>query len=139
MVDTLSHRWDLSDSQLLDFFISQYLQAGPWQLCQLRHSMLCSATLALSKKQCNEGVLENVLLPKLPTNVSGSISANNINWTPSLPMKAIQQCGFKPSLSKFGLEGFLPAVNLFDLKQWQMPTNLLHGCSPSWMRLTNVC
>lgn len=134
MADTLSRRWELSDSQMLDLFNSTYPQALPWLPCQLRPSMLYSATQALSKQRCNEGVLEDVLLPPTLTGAFGKTSANNINWTPSLPMKTIQLRGSKSSLSKFASEGFLPAANLSDLKQWQMPSNLWHRRSPSWMR-----
>ena len=52
MADDLSRRWDLTDTQLLSYFNTQYPQDVPWCLCPLRPTMTSNLTLALSQRPC---------------------------------------------------------------------------------------
>ena len=138
MADALSRKWELNDSQLSALFNSIYPQARPWRLCQLRPSMRCTATQALSMKQCDSGFLADVSLPETPTPKYGRGSVNNISWSPTSPMLPIQSTTSKCSLDEYAMAGFQPAAVLSDLQQWRMPSNLWHRRSPSWVPQTPV-
>jgi hypothetical protein len=133
MADTLSRRWDLSDSQLLNLFNESYPQALPWQICHLRSSMNSSVMQALSKQPCNRAFREDVTLPLPLMKPYGSPSVNNMSWTPTSPMSQIQSRGFKSSLHEYAMAGFQPARTVFELAQWRMRSTLLHRRSPSWV------
>jgi hypothetical protein len=125
MADDLSRRWDLSDSQLLAYFNTNYPQALPWKLCRLQEKMNSATTLALSKTRCDPASLAAATLPPPHTGTFGYASVNNTHWDPTFPKDPIQSPGSKFSLNEYATEGFLPPVTLSELEWWQKPSLLL--------------
>lgn len=138
MADILSRRWELSDSQLLALFDTEFPQALPWQLCQLRSEMSSSAMQALWKERCSPDFLVDATLPPLPTGTSSWSSVNNLAWQPTLPRAKIQSLGCKSSPSEYETAGFRPAAGLSDLVQWRTPSYSLHRRTPCWVRPTRA-
>jgi hypothetical protein len=138
MADILSRRWDLSDSQLLSLFNSEFPQDQPWQLCPLRSEMTSCATQALWMKRCVPAYLEGATPPPLPTGTSSSPSVNNLAWHPTSARLKIQSLGFKSSLNEYATVGLHPAATLSDLAQWRTPSSSWHRRTPCWVRPTRA-
>ena len=136
MADTLSRRWDLTDSQMLHLFNTSFPQAQPWAISQLRPAMNSSVMQALWKERCGTDFLQDATLHPAPTGISGVRSVNNIAWRPTLPRQKIQSLGFKSSVSEYATAGLHPMATLSDLAQWQTPSYLLHRRTPCWVKLT---
>ena len=132
MADILSRRWDLSNSQLLQFFNINFPQALPWTLYQSTSEMNSSVIQALLMQPCQR-VFPPVAAPwQLRTPTSGTASVNNISWTPTSPLAPIQSRGCKSSLSEFATAGFQPVANLSDLAQWRTRSMPSRRHSPCW-------
>jgi hypothetical protein len=126
MADDASRRWDLSDSQLLDYFNSFYPQAYEWKLCTLRSTMNCSATQALSMKRCNPASLMAEMLQPPRTGNVGNTFVNNLDWHRSLPKMPIQFAGSQHSRHEYETAGFPPPTSPSELQRWRQPSHLWH-------------
>jgi hypothetical protein len=108
MADILSGCWDLSDSHILSYFNSNYLQMQSWQLCHLRLALILTAMKALWMQQCDPAsLLADKLLPT-PTGTSGPTFVCNTTWSPTSPKDLMQYTGSKYLLSKYTMGGFPP-------------------------------
>jgi hypothetical protein len=136
MADILSRRWELTNSQLLRLFNSQFPQDQPWQLCPLSANMNSSVTQALWKRRCEPDFHTAATLPPIPTGTSGPASVNNLTWTPTSPRMKIQSLGCKSSLKEYATAGLRPAASLSDLAQWRTPSYSSHRRTPCWVRPT---
>jgi hypothetical protein len=138
MADDASRRWDLSDSQLLDYFNSSYPQAYTWKLCTLRSTMSSSATQALSMKRCNPASLMAEMLQPPHTGANGKTFVNNLDWRPSLPKMPIQFAGSRHSWQEYETVGFPPPINPSELQWWHQPSHLWHRRTQWLDSLTRV-
>jgi hypothetical protein len=63
MADDASRRWDLTDSQLLTHFNSQFPQATSWCICHLPSDTSSALTGALCRKRQHDAFRDNASLP----------------------------------------------------------------------------
>ena len=75
MADDASHRWDLSDMELLSHFTRFYPQASPWRILTLAPETNSALTGSLFKQRPTHEYLTNAPLPPTPRGGAGRPSA----------------------------------------------------------------
>lgn len=105
MADDCSRLWNLTDSQLLEYFNSHYPQDRPWRMCHLRPEMRSALTSALRSKRSSPASWSNG--PK-PTRrygaTSGSPTAGNSASGPSSTESKIPCQYYKSSSGAYELD-----------------------------------
>jgi hypothetical protein len=139
MADNLSCRWDLSDSQILAYFNSNYPQMQSWRLCHLWPALISTAMKALWMQHCDPASL-SADKPRLPpSGTSGPTSVCNTTWSPTSPKDLMQKTGSKYLLQNTAISlGAADLIRLafFFLLHWEEHT--ISGKSPHPFTLAEV-
>jgi hypothetical protein len=121
MADDLSRRWDLSDSQILAYFNSNYPQTQSWRLCRLRPTLISTATKAFG---CS------IAIRPLSRLTNRSYHLWNIwsNFCLQHNLEPYITQGSDAIYSEYAMGGFPPPTILSELTQWQTPSIMLAQC-----------
>jgi hypothetical protein len=126
MADDASRRWDLSDSQILDYFNSSYPQELAWKLCTLRSTMNSNAMQALSMQRCDPASLMAEPSQQTHTGARGKVFVNNLAWHPTSAKMPIQFAGSRHSRPEYATAGFPPPTTPSELQRWRQPSRSWH-------------
>ena len=134
LADILSRRWELSDSQILDLFNSQYPQARAWQLCHVSDDTNSKLLASLHKKRCEPASPQVAARHRTAAGYFGPTSVNNlVGGRTSSPLKTPSPgCRFLPRRS--ATEPCFPTTEVSDVIPWRTPCSVLRRCTPSWVR-----
>ena len=138
MADDLSRRWDLTDTQLLSYFNTQYPQDVPWCLCPLRPTMTSNLTLALSRRPCERALLRRTPDERMRIGTSGLRSVCQSLWIPTSSLSKTLSPTFKSSANATETAALPPAASPLQLAQYQTSCVRSARNSPAWGPLTRV-
>jgi hypothetical protein len=136
LADLLSCCWELTDSQILDLFNTQFPQARAWQLCHLSDETNSSVLAALSKRRCAPASPQVAASRRLAAGYSGVISVNNLieNRTSGRMKTLSPGCKYLPRRS--ATDPCYPTAEVSDEIPWRTPCSVLHRRTPYWVRPT---
>ena len=132
MADKASRSWDLTDSQLVDFFTRAHPQTAPWRLCRLTSATNSAVTSALLTKRCATQLITTAPSAKMPTGSPGSNFAPVSGFIPFLPIQKILSPSSKFSPSGTETVDWPPAVNPSQLSTFQTSSPRWARRSPFW-------
>jgi hypothetical protein len=132
MADTLSRRWDLSDTALLAHFNSTFPQDVPWKLCRLTPTMNSNLISALSRRRCERASVTTTPKRKIVIGQCGMISACNTTLTHSSITPPIPSHISKFSATNTDAANFPLAVKPSHLAQWRTPYVRSVRRTPGW-------
>ena len=132
MADDCSRLWDLTDSQLLDYFNSTYPQPQSWIMSPLPPEMHSALISSLHRKRLMPALfLHERRKPNAP-GTSGVRFAPCSLLTHSHPLWPILSHSCKPSPSVGEMAASPPVKTPTKLARWRTPFSLSHRLFPSW-------
>ena len=132
MADECSRLWQLTDSQILAHFNSNYPQALSWQLCPVPKPMLSALTSALYRKRSEPGL--HLIEPERRISIGndGTSFVATTTSTPSSEHSGTPSQFSNCSDSATETGALPPAKGPSDLEQWRTPYAVWARSSPVW-------
>ena len=132
MADDCSRRWDLYDSQLLDYFNTNYPQPQPWTMSHLPHEMHSALISSLRKKRLKPASFLHERKRLTVPGKCGVRFAPQSLLTPSCRTWPILSRIFKPLPSAGEMAESHRVRTPTELARWRTPFALSHRHFPAW-------
>jgi hypothetical protein len=132
MADDSSRLWELSNAALIAHFNTQYPQEEPWQLRQLRPSMLTATICALQRKRLSPESFLPERLPLTRCGKSGALSAGDSTSTRCSRGSPTKSPHFRYLPSESDPARSHPSISRCDLEQWRSTSAPWVRSSPFW-------